>query len=163
MNGNRTGWGRGDGVGRMGPDGMITSGGEGRGRMLSAAQPTSRVAVLSEGQSNSQSQSQSQSQPEPVSETAENERWCSQMALILGVPTVELELQGTMQVPFRGKTGGELQVHLTDWSTAQATFWPPAPCLCPGCDTGKVTEALDAQSRGEKKEKKFQFGNGAIG
>lgn len=35
------------------------------------------------------------------------------MALILGVPTVELELQGTMQVPSRGKKGGELHPYLT--------------------------------------------------
>lgn len=45
-----------------------------------------------------------------------------EMALILGVPTVGLELQGTMQVPSRGKKGGELQPRLTDRRTDQATF-----------------------------------------
>lgn len=49
-------------------------------------------------------------EPEPArtaSETAEN-GGALKMALILGVSTVELELQGTMQVPFRALAGGEL-------------------------------------------------------
>lgn len=68
------------------------------------------------------------------------------MALILGVPTVELELQGTMQVPFRGKRGGELQPSLTDQRTDQATFfWPPVPCLLDDMQAGKHASKFDGK------------------
>lgn len=59
------------------------------------------------------------------------------MALILGVPTVELELQGTMQVPLRGQTGGELHPHLTDGLTDWPSELLATSSLSPGCDAGK--------------------------
>ena len=87
----------------------------GPGRVLSRSQSQSQHQSQHQSQSQSQSRSQSRSQSQPrTSKRDGRERWCSQMALILGVPTVGLELQGTMQVPLRGHKGGELQPALTD-------------------------------------------------